>query len=963
MKTIHFGKGLLAVCLMAMACNKEVVVPEPTGNIQCDVQLEFIADVEPDCYDVTVTADSVSTKGLAGAFITKIQGESIEGADTKAAPVTSLTTYGAFSLFGYIYDSWSGSCKPEFMFGEKVTYDSGKWRTQNAFSSKTGGKTVRFYSFAPYGAEGLSVASTTAGPLSFAYTVPKAVSLQNDILVGSSSEYSGELSSVGISFSHCLCAVTFKTGTETLSGKIKSITLKGVYSTGTYTIGSGWSGLSGKDNFAFSTDTQVTEGQQKDLTGGESTMMLLPQTVPAGATLEVVVEYLGDTHTLSAPIAGDLWTEGRQCVYMLSFDSIAGMHISMDPTSLSLNWGEHKDIAITPKPSTQNWTNSISGTGLSAEKISSTVLRITNNNISGTDSNGSVTVTTEDRRRSATATISAKSLQESISLSPTSKTIAYGATETVSASGTYPNGFSLNSPTGVTVSKSGNTVSLKNTTASYTATDVTLTATTALMSRTASVSIHLSAKPETISLSKSSLSIGPSGTGTLTASGDYDSYTASLSSTTYATVSTSGNTITITNKNNTYESKSVTLTVKTAGDTKASASATITLEPLVDYVIGYEISAITLDKSSVGAGGGTVTVSGGAVTQKWVSGKSVANYKDASITVVRTSANSSYPASVSGKVITVNSLGKSVVAEGTYDVTVSFSEGGISATSRTASFKQGANNRYTGTKSTKNHTKTGTITYGSKSYGATTYGSKSYGTEYVNSTDWGTKVTDADTYGSWETTATSTEKYDYAVSLSVTSWSPGPEASSKANTVSASHYERAKYDQRRTITHNYHQPYTQHYYRKWTRSASRTYTRSASQNCNYVEYRTDTFDSGASEYVEENKSHTESWTDSGTETLADDTGSEWYRDNNGTSYTTADGGYGYQTTYGTGTKTTDSVTPTSSQSWLTYSSGNMNVSENKSTSSRSATLSVTNGSASASCSVTQSKAEYDIVIN
>lgn len=963
MRTIHFGKVLLAVFTIATACNKEVVVPEKTEKIQCDVQLEFIADVEPDCYGVTVTADSIGTKGLQGAFITKVQGESIEGTDTKAAPVTDLSTYGAFSMFGYIYDSWSSSCKPGFMFGEKVTYDSGKWKTQNAFSTKTGGKKTRFYSYAPYGAEGMNVASTTAGPLSFTYTVPKGVSLQNDILVGSSSEYSGELSSVGISFSHCLCAVSFKTGTETLSGKVKSITLKGVYSTGTYTIGSGWSGLSGKDNFAFNTDTEVTEGQQKALTGGESTMMLLPQSVPAGATIEVVVDYLGDTHTLSAPIAGDLWAEGKQCIYMLSFDSIAGMHISIDPTSLALNWGEHKDITVTPKPGTQNWTSSISGTGLSAEKISSTVLRITNNNISGTDSNGSVTVTTEDRRRSATAAISAKSLQESISLSPASKTIAYGATETVTAAGTYPNGFSLNAPDGVTISKSGNTVSLKNTTASYRATDVTLTATTALMSKTASVAIHLSAKPETISLSNSTLSIGPSGTGTITASGDYASYSASLSSTTYASVSTSGNTITITNKNTTYESKSVTLTVTTAGDTKASASATVTLEPLTDYVISYEITAITLDKSSVGAGGGTVTVSGGSVTQKWASGKTVTGYKDATITVTRTAADSSYPASVNGKVITVGSLGKSVVSEGTYNVTASFSEGGISATSRTGSFKQGANSRHTGTTSTKNHTKTGAISYGAKSYGETTFGTKSYGPEYVNSTDWGTKVTDADTYGSWETTATSTEKYDYAVSMSVTSWSPGSEASSKANTISASHYERTKYDQRRTITHNYHQDYTQHYYRKWSRSASRPYTRTASQNCNYIEYRTDTFDSGATEYVEESKSHTESWTDSGTETLSDDTGSEWYRDSSGTSRTTADGGYGYQTTYSTGTQKSDSVTPSSNQSWLTYSGGNMKVSENASTSSRSATLSVSNGTASASCSVTQSKAEYDIVIN
>ena len=116
-------------------------------------------------------------------------------------------------------------------------------------------------------------------------------------------------------------------------------------------------------------------------------------------------------------------------------------------------------------------------------------------------------------------------------------------------------------------------------------------------------------------------------------------------------------------------------------------------------------------------------------------------------------------------------------------------------TTKTARTTKTTNNRYTGTKSTKNHTKTGSVSYGSKSYGSTTYGTKSYGSEYLKSTDYGTKVTDSDTYGSWSTYQTSTDKYDYAVSLSVTSWSPDASAANQANTVTAYHYERSKNDQ------------------------------------------------------------------------------------------------------------------------------------------------------------------------
>ncbi|MBQ0086754.1 MAG: fimbrillin family protein [Bacteroidales bacterium] len=1077
---------LYGCLLVAAACTKDIVTPEPPA-IRSEGILTFSAEMlsDPGCLEVTV--DSIGTKGFGGAYFIRTNGESIDKPITKAAPVENLTTYGDFSLFGYMYDTWSGSSKPNYMFDEKVQYSSPTWQTTHAFNTNLSDKNLRFYAYAPYGASGVSVASSLSGPLAFTYTVPSAVSSQNDLLVGSSPEYNGKLSNLSVSFGHCLSAVTFKTGTETVNGTIKSITLKGVYSKGKYTCGSGWGSLSSAGNFSVSSNISVTEGTSKTLTSGASTMMLIPQTVPSGATIEVVIESEGKTHTLSASIAGDKWQEGKKCVYSLSFDSIAGMKISLNVSSLTLEWGEYKDITVTGDPIDQNWTKVISGTGLSAEKINNTTLRVTNNNISGTDSQGTLTVTTEDAKRFAQVSITAKSLQESISLSPTSKTIDYGSTVTFTASGTYPQGYTLNSPTGVTITKDGNSISVKNTTASYTAKDITLSAETNIMKKKASASIHLVAKPETIKLDKSSMTIGSAGSGTVTASGNYDSFSATLSSTTYASVSVSGNKITVTNKNTTYESKTVTLTVKTSGDTGATATVTITLEPLEDYVIDYTISDISLSTTSIGAGGGTITVSGGSVTQNWVSGKKVENYATATLKVERTTLNSSYPASVSGKTITVKSLGTSVVSSGTYTVTASYSNGGISASNKSAQFSQGenkitdsnynpsgysayasigsgisaaggsatvtyyayhnaynkyssgssdgtvhtvydkaqvslsangnsafslsgtlngssssntctishsnmttnertdkvtvkvvnssstssykeasasvTNNRYTGTKSTKNHTRTGSVSYGSKSYGSTTYGTKSYGSEYLKSTDYGTKVTDSDTYGSWSTYQTSTDKYDYAVSLSVTSWTPGSASTNQSNTVTAYHYERSKNDQRRTITHNYHQSYTQHYYRDYTRSASRSYTRTASQNCNYTEYRTDSFDSGSTLYVEESKSHTETWTDSGTETLSDDTGSEWYRDNSGTSYSTSDGGYDYRTTYGTGSKVSDSVTPTSNQSWLTYSSGKMYVTENTATSQRSATLSVSNGTASASCSVTQGKAEYDIVIN
>lgn len=1225
---------LLCAVLILGSCSKDIIVPEPPSPSDRS-PLSFTVDMASGLDQTVISIDSVQTRGYSGSSLTRTNGENIgSAAATKAAPVEDMTKYGSFSLYGYLYDSWSAGVKPEFMKGEKVSYAGSKWTTANSFSTRLGDKTLRFYGYAPYSAAGVSVSSGMSGPIGFTYSVPSSVAAQNDLLVGASGEYSGELSDLSVSFSHCLSAITFRTGTETVDGTIRSISLKGIYSKGDYVYGTGWSNLSTKTNFSYSSDIPVTEGSTKAITSGDATMMLIPQTLPAGAAIEVVIESEGKIHTLSASIAGDTWQEGKKCVYSLSFDSIAGMKISLDVSSLTLDWGESYDITVTGDPLDQNWTNEISGTGLSAQKINSTTLRVTNNNISGADSYGLLTVTTGDSKRQAQVSITARSLQESISLSPSSKTIAYGATEDFTASGTYPNGFSTDSPAGTSVTKSGNTISVRNTNTSYTATDVTLTARTGIMEKTASVSIHLDAKPETIMFDRSSLTVGTSGNGTIKVSGDYDSFTAALSSTDYAALSKDGNTLTITNRNTSFESRTVTLTATTSGDTKATASATITLSPMEDYVTDYIISDVTLSKASVGAGGGTITISGGTVTQVWASGKRVDSYATATFKVERTEDNNIYPASLSGNTITVSNLKTKVTAQGTYTVTASYSASGLSAESRTVQFTQAANeiangnynpsstsytasisigdgitagggsavitysashtaynqytsgstdasrhtvydeaavtitangnsaftlsgsttgsgssnectvthadmksnvrtdnltvkvtnkakttktaskstsvsnaletthykntsgdvgdnesttttlkaygtptisignglsaaggsatvsasvtdtytvtgtktyyqrytsgtytskktdtvsedqgregsvtltlqtngnsrfslsgttlshnsmgknvttdnvtvrarnansttkykdasksisnSRYTGTIYTKNHTRTGSVTYGSKTYGSTTYGAKSYGSEYLSNTDWGSQITDSDTYGSWSTYSTGTDKYDYYVSFSSTSWSPGSDASSQSNTITAYHYERTKNDQRRTITHNYHQSYTDHYYRDYTRSASRTYSRTASQKCNYVEYHTDTFDSGDEEYVEEAKSHTESWTDSGTENLPNDTGSEWYRDSSGTSYGTSDGGYDYRTTYGTGSKKTDSVTPTSSQTWLSYSGGTMSVSANPGSDSRSATLTVVNGDDSATCSVTQGGAEYDIVIN
>ena len=354
---------------------------------------------------------------------------------------------------------------------------------------------------------------------------------------------------------------------------------------------------------------------------------------------------------------------------------------------------------------------------------------------------------------------------------------------------------------------------------------------------------------------------------------------------------------------------------------------------------------------------GDIPASGGTVSSGSVSGTAtqVVHYKSGATSTITVSVSYDNWTSVSAPNLQKTEKPRTKV--GTLTLTYSAND-----KSNTASCNvyQAANARHRGTTNEKDHTRTGEVTYGERNYtGEVTYGEKSYGNEYVKNTNYGSEVQDADTFGKWSTYNTTTYKYDYAVSVATTSWSPGALSANMANAITASHLEKPQYDQRRTITHNYHTPYTQHYYKDWTRTNSRSYTCLASQNCNYIEYRTDTFDSGATEYVEENKSHTETWPVSETDNnYSKDNGSDWVRDASGSTPRTSDGGYGYQTTYGdVVTPKTDSPTVSSDAAWLSWSSGTMYVTENKG-SSRSTYLRAKNGSAEKTCHVTQAGATF-----
>ena len=248
---------------------------------------------------------------------------------TKAAPVTTATMHADATVFASVYpsaDTWNNTVPPNYFFDLQVKA-SESWAT--AYFWPGTNKRVAFFAYAPHHCAGvtLTTSATAPGAPVFSYTVPAAVAAQTDLLTAWSVDVAGVLHAPApLQFKHALTAVRFETGPGLLPGTVAKITLKGVYGTASHAIGGGWSGHAGTRNFeqALSVATPDPNVTGTDITQPAQTFMMIPQTLPAGASLEVVyTDKLTNTQrTLTASIAGKSWPTGKTVTYQIKTNSV-----------------------------------------------------------------------------------------------------------------------------------------------------------------------------------------------------------------------------------------------------------------------------------------------------------------------------------------------------------------------------------------------------------------------------------------------------------------------------------------------------------------------------------------------------------------------------------------------------------------------------------------------------------------
>ncbi len=276
---------------------------------------------------------AVTTDGIGDEATAQGGGEAV----TKAAPVTTATMYDDMSVTAFVYpasDSWpsafTGGSAGSYMRTVRVK-KSEAWSTEYLWPGAA--RRISFFAVAPYDSPGLTRLTDGSGSTLpyLSYTVPAGVADQKDLLVAASTDRPGNTNAAeALTMKHALTAVRFVTGDDMLAGTVSKITLKDVYGTGKLPLqaSAAWYDLGGTTSFAqtFSPEAVAPDPQAPDtpLTPETATFMMLPQTLPTNAKIEVVYkDKLTNTpRTLTANIAGKAWPMGKTVTYRISTGSI-----------------------------------------------------------------------------------------------------------------------------------------------------------------------------------------------------------------------------------------------------------------------------------------------------------------------------------------------------------------------------------------------------------------------------------------------------------------------------------------------------------------------------------------------------------------------------------------------------------------------------------------------------------------
>lgn len=271
----------------------------------------------------TLRSDNSADTLCVRAVVTDGIGNNANKPATRAAMQTSM--YNDFKVVAAVKEN--GNVCSQYYMNDVATKTGTNWVPSKVYYWPGSNRQLRFLAWAPTDAVFQSVPNSP-NATTLQYTTPAEAKNQRDLVAAAtdfidSPANNGTCTPVSLNFKHLCTAVIIKTGETMTAGTIKSVSLKGVKNSGTYDmVSSAWTLTDSKADFTISPNqaTTSTTPNGTDLNAGESTFMLLPQTLGADSKLEVEFHdnISGKDRILTASLNGAEWPMGKTVTYRLS---------------------------------------------------------------------------------------------------------------------------------------------------------------------------------------------------------------------------------------------------------------------------------------------------------------------------------------------------------------------------------------------------------------------------------------------------------------------------------------------------------------------------------------------------------------------------------------------------------------------------------------------------------------------
>ena len=336
----HLLLALVSGGICLSSCEEDMDRPSPssyvsfTSEISSSWTLSTRSTTDADAMQGTVTT---LQGGNIPLYLHTLYTDSIESPSsdsnldtavlTRSVPIEDDHMYNSFGVSAYSYTgSWNENKTPNYFYNVAASKSGSGYNLSSTYYWPGTAYKMKFFAYAPkdngwYMLSG----STHSGSPTISVTIPNNVNDQKDFLVAKTDELAGNTNTaVPLTFHHALTAIKFVCGDDMQGGTVKSVSLKNVCSKGIYNMGTqSWSNVDTPVTFSQILDKSTTGTANEALTSDAQTFMMVPQTLPDGAQLEVVFTDNSNTnHTLTADIKGTVWPIGKTVTYKISSSSI-----------------------------------------------------------------------------------------------------------------------------------------------------------------------------------------------------------------------------------------------------------------------------------------------------------------------------------------------------------------------------------------------------------------------------------------------------------------------------------------------------------------------------------------------------------------------------------------------------------------------------------------------------------------